>query len=123
MKFTGSADSAKNTDTPERRFLFKLAPHLGMTVSRLERELPYRELVEWMSEYRRDPWGTWRDNAHSALLASLIANAFRGKDVRPTTYEDFMLLDPEIAEKRKADRIARGSVALVNALNVVATKH
>lgn len=94
-----------------------------MTVSRLERELPYRELVEWMDEYRRDPWGTWRDNAHAAMLASLAANAFRGKDTRAFTYEDFMILDPEIAEKRKAERIARSSRALVAALSSVATKH
>lgn len=94
-----------------------------MTVSRLERELPYRELVEWMEEYRRDPWGTWRDNAHAALIASIMANAFRGKDMRPFSYEDFMLLDPETAEKRKAERIARSNRALVAALTAASKVH
>ena len=94
-----------------------------MTVSRLERELPYRELVEWMEEYRRDPWGTWRDNSHAALIASVVANAFRGKDARAFTVDDFMLLDPETAAKQKAERAARGSLALVAALNAVAKVH
>jgi hypothetical protein len=116
-------DSAKNTDTPERRFLFKLAPHLGMTVSRLERELPYRELVEWMQEYRRDPWGTWRDNTHAGMICTLIGNAFRGKDGRPFSVEDFMLLDPETAEQRRAEKRAQYSKSLVNALNAIAKVH
>ena len=120
MRFTVSAGSAKNTESPERRFLFKLAPHLGMTVSRLERELPYREFLEWVDEYRRDPWGTWRDNAHMATLASIIANAHRGKDMRAFTVEDFMLVDPETAERRRAENRARGSIALVQALNIAA---
>jgi len=94
-----------------------------MTVSRLERELPYRELREWMEEYRRDPWGTWRDNMHAAMTASVIANAFRGKDSRPFNPEDFMLLDAETAEKRKKERAARSSQLLVAALNVVAKVH
>lgn len=123
MRSIASADSAKNTDTPERRFLFKLAPHLGMTVSKLEREIPYRELTEWMAEYRRDPWGSWRDNMHAAMTASLIANAFRGSDTRPFTCEDFMLTDPETAEKRKAERVARNNSALIAALNTIAKVH
>lgn len=91
-----------------------------MTVSRLERELPYRELVEWMEEYRRDPWGTWRDNTHAAMIANILANAHRGKDTRPFSIDDFMLLDPEVAAQRKAEKAARGSIALVNALKAMA---
>lgn len=94
-----------------------------MTVSRLERELPYREMVEWMDEYRRDPWGTWRDNVHSASIATVVANSFRGKDTRPLTCEDFMILDPEVAEKRKAEKISRSNRSLIAALNAVAKTH
>jgi hypothetical protein len=115
-------DSAKNTDTPERRFLFKLAPHLGMTVSQLER-MPYRELVEWMEEYRRDPWGTWRDNTHAAMICTLIGNAFRGKEGRPFSVEDFMLLDAETAEQKRAERRAKYGKSLVDALNSMAKVH
>lgn len=76
-----------------------------------------------MEEYRRDPWGTWRDNAHAAMVATLFANAFRGKDSRALTYEDFMLVDPETAEKRKVERASRSNLALISALNFVAKKH
>lgn len=94
-----------------------------MTVSRLERELPYRELREWVEEYRRDPWGTWRDNSHAAMIATMIGNAFRGKDSRPLTVEDFMLVDPETAEQRKAERRSRANKSLIAALSVVAKVH
>lgn len=93
-----------------------------MTVSRLERELPYRELVEWTEEYRRDPWGTWRDNTHAAMICSLIANAFRGKDGRSFSTEDFMLLDAETAAQKRAEKVSKGNKALVAALSSIA-KH
>jgi hypothetical protein len=85
--------------------------------------MPHRELMEWMDEYRRDPWGTWRDNAHAALICTVIANAYRSKESRPFTYEDFMILDPEVAEKRRAEKISRGNLALVKALTAVAKVH
>ena len=85
--------------------------------------MPHRELVEWMDEYRREPWGPWRDNVHAALICAVMANAFRGKDSRPFTYEDFMILDAETAEKRKAEMIARGNRALVQALTAAAKVH
>lgn len=91
-----------------------------MTVTRLEREIPYRELREWAEEYRRDPWGTWRDNAHAAVTASVFANAFRGEKSRPFTYEDFMILDPETAEKRKTERLASNNLSLIAALKAIA---
>jgi hypothetical protein len=79
--------------------------------------------MEWIDEYRRDPWGTWRDNAHAAVIATIMGNAFRGKDTRPLGYEDFMFVDPETAEKRRAERISRNNKSLVAALSAVATKH
>jgi hypothetical protein len=67
--------------------------------------LPHRELVEWMDEYRREPWGTWRENAHAAMIASTIANVFRGEKSRTYTADDFMFLEPEVAAaKREADQ-------------------
>jgi hypothetical protein len=121
MRFTGSAGSAKNTRSPERRFLFKLAPHLGMTVTHLERVLPYREFLEWAEEYRLDPWGTWRDNAHAAEICTVIANAFRSEKSRAFTYEDFMIVDPETAEKIREKRRRAANSNLVSILNSMAS--
>lgn len=91
-----------------------------MTVTRLERELPHRELVEWAEEYRIDPWGTWRDNAHAALIASMIANAFRRSGSRVFNPEDFMMMDPEAAAKRMAERRSASNKNLVELLNAMA---
>jgi hypothetical protein len=67
--------------------------------------LPHRELVEWMDEYQREPWGTWRDNAHAAMITAMIGNVFRGEKSRVCTVDDFMILDPEVAAaKREADQ-------------------
>jgi hypothetical protein len=91
-----------------------------MTVTRLEREIPYRELVEWMQEYARDPWGTWRDNAHSALVAATVANAFRGEKSKPFTFEDFMFMDKETSEKRRKEKQVEYNRNLIAALKAMA---
>lgn len=90
-----------------------------MTVSRLERELPHRELREWIEEYARDPWGQWRDNAHSALIASTVANVFRGEKSKVFTFEDFMFMDRETSEKRKKEKQADYNRNLVEALKAL----
>ena len=120
MRFTASVGSAKKTESPERKFLFKLAPHLGMTVTHLESVMPYRELLEWMDEYRRDPWGTWRDNAHSASICAVLANVHRSEKSRPFSYEDFMILDPETAERRREEKRKAASMTLFKMLNAIA---
>lgn len=73
-----------------------------------------------MAEYSRDPWGTWRDNAHSAMVCSVVANAFRGEKSRVFTFEDFMLLDKETADKRRAEKQSARNRSLVAVLKAIA---
>lgn len=42
---------------------------------------------EWAEYWEIEPWGAWRDNFHTAMLASLIARANGAKDV---SVKDFM---------------------------------
>ena len=48
------------------------------------------EFAEWQIEYEQDPWGAWRGDLRSAMLASTIANRHRGRHERPYTTQDFM---------------------------------
>lgn len=73
-----------------------------MTVTQLEAVLPARELLEWQDKYRRDPWGTMRDNLHAGLIASSIVNVHRSKSSRAAKASDFLLVDSETA--RATDR-------------------
>ena len=52
--------------------------------------------------YREDPWGPYRDNIHAGLIASTIANAFRGKGSKTASYQDFMLVDRSEYNKKKS---------------------
>jgi hypothetical protein len=51
------------------------------------------ELSEWRRFWAIEPWGPYRDNIHAGIVASLIANAFRGKGIKAVSYQDFMLVD------------------------------
>lgn len=48
------------------------------------------ELTEWMAFYQLEPFGDFRADFRSGLLAATIANANRTKDAKAFTPEDFM---------------------------------
>jgi hypothetical protein len=51
------------------------------------------ELAEWEAYWRHEPWGAYRDNIHSALICSILANVHRKKGAPAIEYEQFMLKD------------------------------
>jgi hypothetical protein len=73
-----------------------------------------------MDEYQREPWGTWRDNVHAAMIASTVANAFRGEKSRAYSPDDFMLLEPEIARAKKEADQQRKAQMFIEYLKAVA---
>jgi hypothetical protein len=64
---------------------------LGCTVDELLGRVTSRELTEWMAYERLEPFGEWRADLRAALVAMVMANAWRGKDQKAFTIEDFML--------------------------------
>lgn len=52
-----------------------------------------QEYGYWEAEYRRHPWGDYVNEIGPAVIASTIANVNRGKDSRPFSIKDFMVLD------------------------------
>lgn len=50
-----------------------------------------RELTEWMAYDRLEPFGEWRADVRSALVAMVMANAWRGKDQKAFTVDDFLI--------------------------------
>lgn len=61
--------------------------------------MPLRVYLGWQQYYSEEPWGTWRDNMHTAIIAREI-RATRSK--KPSTMEDFMLFSPHVREQDAA---------------------
>jgi hypothetical protein len=59
------------------------------------------ELSEWSKFWAMEPWGSYRDNIHTGLLASLIVNALRKKGTKPISYQEFMLVDRDEHRKKQ----------------------
>ncbi|TWV81511.1 phage tail protein [Moraxella sp. VT-16-12] len=68
--------------------MFKLAGHLGKTVSELERTLTISELAEWRAYDEIDPIGGYRMDLGFALLAYLQAGD------TDKSLADFLVIDP-----------------------------
>lgn len=77
---------------PERRFYFRLASHLGMTVGRMLAEISSRELTEWMVyEQIAGPLGPVRGDYQAAQITANILNVNRGKNRRGKTVGDVLM--------------------------------
>lgn len=76
---------------PERRFLFRLAGHLGKTVRWICEHMDSRELTEWIVYDRYyEPFGDyWRQ---TGLMASASLAPYT--KAKPPSPQDFMPLDP-----------------------------
>ena len=48
------------------------------------------ELTEWMAFYQLEPFGDFRSDLRSAIVAATFANAHRTTQAPPFTPEDFM---------------------------------
>ena len=79
----------KKLKRPLRRFLFRIAATLGMTVSEVCERMSSTELNEWMALVRLDPWGPFRDDLRGAIGA-WAATAAWSKNSRVT---DFLIRD------------------------------
>ena len=80
--------------------MFRLALALGMTARELLQRMGSDELSEWMAFYQLEPFGDYRADYRSGVVASTFANAHRAKDASPFRPEDFM---PFLEKNRTVD--------------------
>lgn len=66
-----------------------MARTLGRSVRELLATLDAAELAEWEAFYAVEPWGEQRRDWQTALLASILANQWRGKG-SPARVKDFL---------------------------------
>lgn len=91
-----------------RRFLFKLAAHLGRTIQELEQSISYAEFIEWMAYDRLDPIGGYRQDLQTAHILSVLIGS-KGK-----TISDYLPIDPNpmTDDQRQAYEKARKKAKL-----------
>ena len=76
-------------------------------VCEIERDMPARELMEWMEYESLEPFGAWRDNYHAALIASILANANRKPNAPPFGMHEFFYQDAQtVREKGESAAVA-----------------
>lgn len=62
-----------------------------MSLAECQSKVSAREFGEWMARERMEPRGRERGDIQAALIASVIANANRGRRRGPYTIKDFLL--------------------------------
>ena len=80
-----------------------------MPVYKILQDMPATELLNWKAMYQIDPFGTFRDNLHTGMIASTVYNMQRGKNSRPMKATDFLIKDKN---QRRAEETAQTLAAL-----------
>lgn len=99
---------------PERKFYFRLAAHLGMTVTELLARTSSRELTEWqVYEDLTGPLGGRRGDIQAAIVAATIANVHRKQGTKPVDPADLVpQWDIHQSDEDMWDAIRAANVAL-----------
>jgi len=66
------------------------------------RVLTSRQLAEWMAYYSIEPFGEHAAYWRAGVIASTIANVFRGKRGKAMKPEDFTPKEPKLKEARQS---------------------
>jgi hypothetical protein len=95
---------------PVRRFAFRLALALGMTVRELLSRVDSYELSEWMAYGQIEPFGPHADDRRHGERMALTANIHRDakRRARPFEAADFMLGMREPRQPQPPELVMRG---------------
>ena len=83
-----------------------------MTVAELNTRMSAREFSQWMDYSRDEPFGPTRDNLHAGMVAAMIYNANRGKNKRPLSAADFLLM----SERERMEQRTRKTMGAIKAV-------
>ena len=102
--------------------MFDLAIALGKTVQELEQSLSSSEFTEWMAYFSLQPFGHYREDLRTGILASLIANIHKDKSRANFKPRDFMPFvdnpDDQLIEPRSAEEEAALVEGFINSLGM-----
>ena len=88
-----------------RRFKFRLALALGMTVRQLETQIESSELLEWMVFFGLEPWGSVREDYRAGLITATLVNVNGGKKGgKPAQPDDFFTLYSRHSNRRQSNQ-------------------
>ncbi len=86
-------------------FLHRYALAIGWPVPVLRKIMTSADIAEAMAFESLEPFGEYRDDLRSALIASTIANCNRGRGSKPYSLSDFMLRFGNTESKTVEDEI------------------
>jgi hypothetical protein len=80
-----------------------------MTVGELGERMSAREFAAWQDFYQRNPFGSWRDNFHAAMMCSLTYN-INSKSNK--NLDEFFFRTKEEASKQSTENTLNSLMAM-----------
>lgn len=80
-----------------------------------------REFVRWQQFWHAEPWGSWRDNIHAAIIAraSLLPYVKKGKAIE---LDEFMVMHPDERNSRARRKANSELIGMLRSMAGAPTK-
>lgn len=103
--------ATKKSLTPAELFDYRLAAlHGFLDIDQMKRSMTQRSYLGWRRYWDEEPWGPWRDNMHTAILAREIRRTRVRSNVR-IELEQFLMRAPKSRKKEAEVRVFSGLAA------------
>lgn len=80
----------------------KLSVTLGVAPS-VVRNWPRKDIIDLIAYDQLEPFGAWRDNWHSAIIANLLCQIYKKKGAQVPPIEAFMYKHPDDKKQQNLD--------------------
>ncbi len=87
----------------------------------MKRSMSQRSYLGWQKYWELEPWGSFRDNLHAAIIAREVRKAFASPKA-VVTLDDFMVENPAVRQEQIEKKRAQAASQFIGMLKVVATK-
>lgn len=88
-----------------------------MTVAEAQQRIDSQEFASWMAYDRIEPFGEYRADLRSAIIAYTLAESNRSKKAKPFTVDDFMPKFDRTPKEQSPDEMFSKLMAFAEAHN------
>jgi len=95
----------KRALTGAELFACRVAVQFGILPSEVD-SIPVGDYDLLLRYWDAEPWGSWRDNLHAAIIAAQVRAPYLRKGAS-NDLSDFMVMDPEIRRRRRVTALVQ----------------
>lgn len=87
----------------------------------MKARLPASAYINWQLYWQQEPWGPWRDNLHTAILAREVRRPHLKENAKDEL-DTFMVMSPAERHARHAERQRQSAAAFMQLFKTISKR-